>query len=112
MSKPLTLSALALLVASTNLYAHHPAAEIVDPEIYALIEENISDVHLAMTFDDMGGNTSEVGNAMAARDDEGGFMGDEMGADMEDIGAAMEMREEMNAMADMEPAGPVNARGR
>jgi hypothetical protein len=31
---------------------------------------------------------------------------------MEDIGAAMEMREEMNAMADMEPAGPVNARGR
>lgn len=111
MNKPLTISALALLLASTNLYAHHPAAEIVDPEIYAMIEENISDVHLSMTFDDMGGDTTEVGGAMESRDNDGGFMGAEMGADMEDVGAAMEAREEMNAMADMEPAGPMNARG-
>jgi len=107
MKKPITLSALALLLASTNLYAHHPAAEIIDPEIYAMIEENISDVHLAMTFDDMGGDTSEVGNAMESMDEEVG----RMGGDMEDVGAAMEAREEMNAMADMEPAGPMNARG-
>jgi hypothetical protein len=101
------LSALGLLAASTNLYAHHPAVDMVDPDVYAMIEENISDVHLAMTFEDMGGDTSDVGNAMEARDDDAGLA---MGGIMEDVGAAMEAREEMSAMAEVEPAGPGNSR--
>ncbi len=32
------LSALALILSSTNLYAHHPAADIVDEEIYEQID--------------------------------------------------------------------------
>ena len=118
MTKILTLSTLALLIASTHSYAHHPAADIVDPEIYAMIEENISDVHLAMTFDDMGGNSTDTGNAMESTDEVGNMgsemaasledQGAEMGANMEDISAAMESREEMNSMADIEPAGSMN----
>ena len=101
------LSTLGLLVASTNLYAHHPAVDMVDPDVYAMIEENISDVHLAMTFDDMGGDTADVGSAMEARDDDTGLA---MGGEMEDVGAAMESREVMSSMADVEPAGPGNSR--
>ena len=37
-------------------YAHHPAADIVDEEIYATIDEMVSDTpHAEITFDDMGG---------------------------------------------------------
>ena len=101
------LSALALLLASTNLYAHHPAVDIVDPEVYEMIEENISEVHLDMTFDDMGGDTADVGSAMEAQDIDGGAA---MGGDLADVGAAMETREVMSSMADIEPGGPTSAR--
>ena len=103
MNKILQLGTLTLLLAGTTAYAHHPAADIVDPEVYDRIEENISDVHLNMTFDDMGGDTTDVGSAMEARDTDGGAA---MGGDMPDVGAAMESREEMNSMASTEPSGP------
>ncbi len=106
MNKVFQLSALGLLIASTNLYAHHPAADIIDPDVYAMIEENISDVHLAMTFDDMGGDTTDVGSAMEARDIDGGAA---MGGDVADVGAAMEDREVMSSMADVEPAGQMGS---
>jgi hypothetical protein len=106
MNRIFQLSTLALLLASANSYAHHPAADIVDPEVYEMIEENISEVHLDMTFDDMGGDTTDVGSAMEARDDE---VGAEMGGDLADVGAAMETREEMNSMADIEPSGPMSS---
>jgi hypothetical protein len=115
------LSALALLLTSANLYAHHPAADIVDPDIYERIDENVSDVHRDMTFDDMGGDTADVGGVAQSRDDDVGNMGAapggdledvgaEIGGNMEDIGSAMESREEMNSMADMEPKGPMSSR--
>ncbi len=106
MKNLIQLSTLALLAASTNIYAHHPAADIVDPDVYAMIEENISDVHLAMTFDDMGGSSDEVGGAMEARDTESGA---EMGGDMADVGSAMESLEVMSSMADVEPSGPMGS---
>ena len=106
MKKLTQLTALGFLMVSANAYAHHPAADIVDPEVYEMIEENISDVHLDMTFDDMGGDTSDVGSAMEARDSDTGA---EMGGDLADVGAAMEEREEMNAMADAVPSGPMNS---
>lgn len=106
MKNLIQLSTLALLAASTNIYAHHPAVDMVDPDVYAMIEENISDVHLAMTFDDMGGNSDEVGGAMESRDTESGA---EMGSDLADAGAAMESREVMSAMADVEPSGQMGS---
>ena len=116
MNKILQLGTLSLMLAGTAAYAHHPAADIVDPEVYDRIEENISDVHLDMTFDDMGGDTNDVGSAMEARDDAGNGgaaaggdiedVGAAMGGDMEDVGAAMESREESSSMASVEPSGP------
>ena len=103
MKKIFQLSTLTLLLASVNAYAHHPAVDIVDPAVYEMIEENISEVHLDMTFDDMGGDTTDVGSAMEAQDSDGGLA---MSGDLEDVGAAMESREEMSSMADVEPAGP------
>jgi hypothetical protein len=103
MKNKLALVALALLLVSVAAYAHHPAADIVDLEVYEMIEDNISEVHLNMTFDDMGGDTTDVGGAMEAQDSDAGAA---MGGNMLDVGSAMEERVEMNSMADAEPEGP------
>ena len=42
MKKVSQLTALSLVMISANALAHHPAAEIVDPEVYEMIEENSS----------------------------------------------------------------------
>jgi len=61
MNKYFKVSALTLLLASTNLYAHHPAADIVDEDIYAQIDEMVSDTpHATLTFDEMGGGMTET----------------------------------------------------
>ena len=60
MNKLLLTTAIAMAMASSAAFAHHPAADIVDADVYEAIEENISDVHLDMTFDDMGGDTTDV----------------------------------------------------
>jgi len=106
MKNTFKLGTLALLLVGANAYAHHPAADIVDPEVYDMIEENISEVHLDMTFDDMGGDTTDVGSNMEAQDSD---VGAAMGGDVEDFGAAMEERAEMSSMADVEPSGPASA---
>ncbi len=100
MNKLLLTSAIILAMASSAVFAHHPAAEIVDPEIYEMIDENVSDVHAAMTFDDMGGDTTSVGSAMESQDTDSSMDGD-----VADVGAAMESREVMSSMADREPRG-------
>jgi len=61
MKKYFQLSALALLLGSTNLYAHHPAADIVDEEIYEQIDSMVADTpHATLTFDEMGGGMTET----------------------------------------------------
>ena len=120
MNKLLLSTAIVMAMASTAAFAHHPAADIVDPEVYEMIDENVSDVHADMTFDDMGGDTTDVGSAMESRDSDVGNagavpggdledVGAEMSGDLADVGAAMEAREEANAMADSEPSGPMSA---
>ena len=119
MKKLLLTTAIAIAMSSTVAFAHHPAADIVDPDVYATIEENISDIHLDMTFDDMGGDTTDVGSARESIDSDVGNAGDAPGGDLEDVGAenageldieaATEAREENNAMADVEPSGPGSA---
>lgn len=67
--------------AGSAAYAHHPAADRVDPEIYSMIDENVADTpHADMTFDDMGG-------VMEARED--------MGESASEMRGDEEAREEM-----------------
>lgn len=55
MKKILKVIATASLFASFSALAHHPAADIVDPEIYEMIDENVADTpHADLVFDDMG----------------------------------------------------------
>ena len=61
MHKYLQSIILAMLVGSTSAYAHHPAAEIVDDEIYAQIDSLVADTpHATLTFDEMGGGMIEM----------------------------------------------------
>jgi len=86
----------AALLASASAYAHHPAVDMVDPDVYAMIEENISDVHLALDFDDMGGSSTDMGGAMASRDDAGNIateIGNEIADISEDISETGSMME-------------------
>lgn len=49
-------AAVASLFASAAAFAHHPTADIVDPEIYEMIDENVADTpHADLVLDDMGG---------------------------------------------------------
>jgi hypothetical protein len=120
MNKLLLTSAIVMAMGSSAAFAHHPAADIVDQEVYDMIDENVSDVHADMTFDDMGGDTSDVGSVAEARDADVGNagavpggdledVGAEMSGDLEDVGAAMESREVENSMADAEPSAPMGA---
>ena len=60
MRKFLKSSALVLAMGSANVFAHHPAADIVDAEVYERIDSMVSDTpHATMTFDEMGGGMTE-----------------------------------------------------
>ena len=120
MNKLLLSTAIIMAMGSTAAFAHHPAADIVDAEVYEMIDENVSDVHADMTFDDLCGDTIEVGSAMEASDSDVGNAGAEMGGDIEDVGAemagdladvgeAMEAREVESAMAEREPGATMSA---
>jgi len=46
---------------SLPVWAHHPAADIVDEEIYANIDSMVADTpHADLTFDEMGGGMTET----------------------------------------------------
>lgn len=54
-------TALTLLFLSTTLWAHHPAADIVDPEIYAMIDSLVADTpHADLVFSDMGMGSTDI----------------------------------------------------
>jgi len=100
MNTLLKVGTLAALLGSANAYAHHPAVDMVDPDVYAMIEENISEAHLALDFDDMGSDSSETGGAMASGNDAGNMAAD-VGSDVVDI--STDLADAGSAMADMEP---------
>ena len=61
MKNKIRLTALAMFLGSGNLYAHHPAADIVDDEVYEMIDLMVEDTpHATMTFDEMGGGMTET----------------------------------------------------
>ena len=94
MNKLLLTSVITLAMSSTAAFAHHPAEDIVDPEIYAMIDENVADTpHADLTFDDMGSDTVETGSTSVdtdTMDSMGGGMADAMGASLEDVSTVAE----------------------
>ena len=55
MKNVLKVAAIASLFASASAFAHHPAADVVDPETFEMIDENVADTpHADMTSDDIG----------------------------------------------------------
>jgi len=61
MKRLLQIATLATAVTTFSALAHHPAADIVDEEIYALIDSMVADTpHADLTFADMGGGMTEI----------------------------------------------------
>ena len=61
MKKVLHIAALAAAFTTSSAFAHHPAADIVDEEIYVMIDSMVADTpHADLVFTDMGGGTSEI----------------------------------------------------
>ena len=55
MNKLTYTTALFFAMTTTAAFAHHPAADIVDPEIYSMIDDNVADTpHADLVLDDMG----------------------------------------------------------
>ncbi|MEW5770036.1 MAG: hypothetical protein AB1831_06675 [Pseudomonadota bacterium] len=55
MKKAIQAIAIASLLTSFSAFAHHPAEDIVDPDIYEMIDENVADTpHADLDFTDMG----------------------------------------------------------
>jgi len=89
MKKSVLISTLICAVSSASAFAHHPAADIVDPEIYAMIDENVADTpHAELTFDDMGSRVEQLDTAIEAAGERS-----EMAAETSEAGSAGEMRE-------------------
>ncbi len=55
MKKLTFTTAMFMAMTATSVLAHHPAADIVDPEIYSMIDANVADTpHADLVLDDMG----------------------------------------------------------
>lgn len=100
MNKILLTTTVIALMTGTSAIAHHPAEDIVDPDIYAMIDENVSDAHAEMVFDDMGRDLTDAGASGLMSGD----MGADMGGELMDSGA-MDTREEMASMEMNEQMG-------
>lgn len=93
MKNLLLTSVITLAMGSTAAFAHHPAEDIVDPEIYAMIDENVADTpHADLTFDDMGSDTVDTGASVDTDtvDSMGGGMADSMGGNLEEVSTLAE----------------------
>jgi len=67
------------MTAASSALAHHPAADMVDPEIYEMIDENVADTpHADMVFDDMGSAMESVTDNSAMDQAERELSGPEM----------------------------------
>lgn len=74
MNKTLLIAAFFLVVNATLVIAHHPAADMVDAEIYAMIDDLVSDTpHAELDFDVVMGDGDDTTiintDTVAAADD-------------------------------------------
>jgi len=54
MKKIQNIATILLFMISSSVFAHHPAADMVDEDVYEMIDEMVADTpHADMTFDDM-----------------------------------------------------------
>jgi hypothetical protein len=61
MRKLFQIATLTTMLAAPAAFAHHMAADIVDPEIYAMIDSLVADTpHADLVFTDMGGGMTEM----------------------------------------------------
>ena len=61
MKNILRIAALATAFTAASAFAHHPAADIVDEEIYVMIDSMVADTpHADLVFADMGGGMTEI----------------------------------------------------
>ena len=67
MKKTILATAIAITFGSSYVFAHHPAADIVDPDIYDMITENTADSpHADLDTDTMGSDDNMEGSVDAA----------------------------------------------
>lgn len=70
MKKSIIISGLFLVLAASPALAHHPAADIVDEDIYAMIDEMVADTpHADLVFDDDMGTTAITTDSVSAAED-------------------------------------------
>ena len=61
MKKIILATAIAVTFGSSYVFAHHPAQDTVDEEIWEMINENVEDSpHAELFLDDMGGADSSA----------------------------------------------------
>ncbi len=79
MKKILCVAVLCFAMSAVPAYSHHPAADYVDEEIYAMIDEMVSDTpHADLVFEDEMGNTSDTSpDIMGEMDEDGDVVTDE-----------------------------------
>lgn len=69
MKRRLGLIASIIVLSVQPLWAHHPAEDIVDADIYAIIDESVADTpHATLTFDDMGNTVITTESVSDAED--------------------------------------------
>jgi hypothetical protein len=69
MKKIVTCLALSLAFSFTPAFAHHPAEDMVDADIYEMIDDMVSDtMHVVMVTDDMSETTITADSVSAAED--------------------------------------------
>jgi hypothetical protein len=65
MKKLTFTTAIIMAMTASSVFAHHPAADAVDPEVYEMINENVADSpHDEMLVEDMGSSTMEQAAAI------------------------------------------------
>ena len=61
MKKLTYTTAILMAMTASGAFAHHPAADVVDPEVYERIEENVADSpHIDRVMDEMGSSMEQA----------------------------------------------------
>ncbi|MBU0961258.1 MAG: hypothetical protein KKD01_12275 [Proteobacteria bacterium] len=100
MKKIGTTFTLCLALAASPALAHHPAEDIVDPEIYAMIDEMVSDTpHADLVFDDDMGTSTFITDSVSAAEDliDDGLLAALSLLDVEDVTATITFGDDVDA---------------
>jgi hypothetical protein len=103
MNKLTSTTAIFLAMTATSVFAHHPAADMVDAETYEMIDANVADTpHADMVLGDMG---SAMGSAVGSSSMDQAALeqsGPVAAMDGVDVDAAMEAAASVDTMDLME----------